>query len=35
MSEKSQEMLLYTLVEPPDFDADEEEIEARYKDAFY
>ena len=35
MSEKSQEMLLYTLVEPPDFDADEEEIEARYKNAFY
>lgn len=35
MSEKSQEMLLYTLVEPPEFDADEEEIEARYKDAFY
>lgn len=35
MSEKSQEMLLYTLVEPPDSDADEEEIEARYKDAFY
>ena len=28
-------MLLYTLVEPPEFDADEEEIEARYKDAFY
>ncbi len=35
MSEKSQEMLLYTLVEPPEFDADEEEIEARYRDAFY
>jgi len=35
MSEKSQEMLLYTLVEPPDFDADEEELETRYKDAFY
>lgn len=35
MSEKSQEILLYTLVEPPEFDADEEELEARYKDAFY
>ena len=35
MSEKSQEMLLNTLVEPPGFDADEEEIEMRYKNAFY
>ena len=35
MSEKSQEMLLYTLGEPPDFDADEEEMETRYEDAFY
>ena len=35
MSEKSQQMLLYTLVEPPEFDADEEELEARYREAFY
>jgi len=35
MSEKSQEMLLYTLVEPPEFDGDSEELEQRYKDAFY
>ena len=35
MSEKSQEMLLYSLVEPPEFDADEEELETRYRLAFY
>lgn len=35
MSEKSQEMLLYSLVEPPEYDADEAELEARYKKAFY
>lgn len=35
MSEKSQEMLLYTLVEPPGFDADDEELEKRYNEAIY
>jgi len=35
MSERSQEMLLYTIIEPPEFDGDAEEIEERYKDAFY
>jgi hypothetical protein len=35
MSEKSQEVLLYNLVEPPEFDADEEELEKRYQKAFY
>lgn len=35
MSEKSQEVLLYNLVEPPEFDADEEELEERYQKAFY
>lgn len=35
MSEKSQEMLLYILDEPSELDADEEELEKRYSDAFY
>jgi len=35
MSTKSQEMLLYSLVEPPEFDADEVDIEARQQDAIY
>jgi len=35
MSDKSQEMLIYSLVEPPDFDADEADIEAKEKEAIY
>jgi len=35
MSERSQEMLLYSIIEPPEFDGDSEELEAMYKDAFY
>jgi hypothetical protein len=35
MSEKSQEMLLYTIIEPPEYDGDSEALEQRYKDAFY
>jgi len=35
MSEKSQEMLLYSIIEPPEFDGDSQEIEAMYQDAFY
>lgn len=35
MSEKSQEILTSLIVEPPEFDADEAELEARYQFAFY
>lgn len=35
MSEKSQEILLGSLIEPPEFDADGEELEQRYAEAFY
>lgn len=35
MSEKSQEILLSTMVEPPETDADEEEIEQRFDKAIY
>ena len=35
MSDKSQEMLLYSLEEPPDFDSDAEDIAARQENAIY
>ena len=35
MSEKSQEILTSMIVEPPEFDADEAELENRYRLAFY
>ena len=35
MSEKAQEILLGSLVEPPEFDADEDDLEKRYSEAFY
>jgi hypothetical protein len=35
MSEKAQEVLLGMLVEPPEFDADEDDLEERYSEAFY
>jgi len=35
MSEKSQEMLLYSIIEPPEFDGDAEEIESMYQDGIY
>lgn len=35
MFEKAQEILLGSLVEPPEFDADEDDLEQRYSEAFY